>query len=113
MDKRNIRIGDWICDASNHDCELRAGMDELQYANIFVPIPLSRRFLKTFKPEEVSGRVFYYREEKNDSVVLEDMGGKWRLSIRTNDKVFEGIIKSVSQLQHLLSDCGIHWDICG
>lgn len=111
MDNRNIRIGNWICDASNFNYELRAGINELQYANIFVPIPIETRFLGGFKPEEVAGKIVYYREEGTRCATLEDLGGKWMLSIHTQFAKFEGTIRFVHELQNFLSDCQIYWDI--
>lgn len=111
MNNRNIRIGDWVCDPSNYNYEMRVGLNEIAYAHIFNPIKLSERFLGLFKREEIGGRETYFKGEETRNVALEKLVGKWRLSIHTEDKHFEGEIITVQDFQHLLSDCGIYWDI--
>jgi hypothetical protein len=64
MDKRNIRIGDWICDASNYNYVLRAGINEIQCAHIFTPT----QFMK------VEGTIRYVHELQH---FLLDCGIYW------------------------------------
>lgn len=111
MDKKGIRYGNWICDISNYNYELRAGLSEMQYAHIFEPIFLSRRFLKMFKVEVIGGKEMFFKEEGLTLVSLENLSDKWRLSIHTENMKVEGKIKYVHELQNLLFDCGIRWDI--
>lgn len=111
MDKRSIRIGNWVCDASNYNYELRVGINELEYANIFVPVKIAPRFLSIFREDDIAG--VYYKEENGAIVSIQKEGeGLWRLSIHTSSSKFEGYIRYVHELQNLLWDCGFKWDIC-
>jgi hypothetical protein len=113
MDKRNIRIGDWICDASNYNYVLRAGINEIQCAHIFTPLGLTDRFLWNFKIDTIGGEEVFYRNEGSQACSLQDEGGRiWRVSIHTQFMKVEGTIRYVHELQHFLLDCGIYWDIC-
>lgn len=113
MDKRSIRIGNWVCDASNYNYELRVGINELEYANIFVPVKIAPRFLSIFRKDEIEGKEVYYKEEKGAVVSVESIGqGLWRLSIYTSSCKYDGYIRYVHELQNLIADCGFKWDIC-
>lgn len=112
MNKRNIRVGDWITDASNYNYTLRAGINEIQCAHIFTPVPLAENYLRDFRTDTVGGQEVYYRSEGGQVCSLQDEGGKWRISIHTQFLKVEGTIRFVHELQHFLSDCGIYWDIC-
>lgn len=113
MDKRALRIGDWVQDATN-GYEIQISLVDLQYAYVFEPIFLSSKYLGEFGYEEMEGRKIYHKEEGLNVVTLEDLGEKWRLSIHTAWASFEGTIRYVSDLQHFLSDCQIYWKIgCG
>lgn len=111
MEKRALRLGNWICDASNYNYEFRAGINELQYSNIFVPIPLSDRFLKAFKVEHLGDSTMFYKEFVGGIVTIEKAGDVWNLRIHSGDNKVEWSIRFVHELQNFLSDCSVEVEI--
>lgn len=112
MDKRDIRIGNWVRDTANYNYEFRAGISAIECANLFSPIPISAKFLKEFKRDELMGNEIFHKDDGSGVVVVENNRTHWRLSIHTMSTKLETKIFYVHELQNFLSDCKIYWDIC-
>lgn len=112
MDKRLLRVGDWIVDQSNYNYEMRATTECIAFAHLFAPVTFGERFLSGFRKETLDGKDVWYRSEGENICSLEQDGERWRVSIHSEHLKIEGSIKFVFQLQHLLTDCQIYWDIC-
>ena len=113
MDNRNMRIGDFVKDpVQNYN--LRVGIEEIAYSEIFEGIPLTRRFFdkNDFAVDTTTGNEVLYRQEGGTFVTAEDKGdGCWYVQIRHGRMTFAGDIFTVHHFQHLLVDCLVFWKI--
>ena len=113
MDKRNMRIGDFVRDAEQNE-NLRVTLNEIEYSEIFEGIPLTMRFFdkNAFKIDTTTGNEVLYRQEGGAFVTAEDKGdGRWFVQIRHGKMKFAGDIFTVHHFQHLLVDCLVFWKI--
>lgn len=113
MDKRNMRIGDFVRDPEQND-NLIVTLNEIGYSELFEGIPLNRRFFdkNAFKVDTTTGNEVLYRQEGGAFVTAEDKGnGRWSVQIRHGKMIFAGDIFTVHHFQHLLSDCLVFWNI--
>ena len=113
MDKRNMRIGDFVRDPVQNE-NLRVTLNEIEYSEIFEGIPLNRRFFdkNAFSVDTTTGNEVLYRQEGGAFVTAEDKGdGRWFVQIRHGKMKFAGDIFTVHHFQHLLSDCLAFWKI--
>ena len=113
MDKRNMRIGDFVRDPVQNE-NLWVTLNEIEYSEIFEGIPLNRRFFdkNAFKVDTTTGNEVLYRQEGGTFVTSEDKGnGGWYVQIRHGRMTFAGDIFTVHHFQHLLVDCLVFWKI--
>lgn len=111
MERKSIRVGDWVNDPSNYNYELKAGVNEIQCAGLFNPITLKERYLAIFRCDILDGEKIYYKNEGANVVTLRLVGDNWEINIHSEKSVLKSEIKYVHELQHFLSDCGIGWEI--
>ena len=108
-----MRIGDFVKDpVQNYN--LRVGIDEISYSEIFEGIALTRRFFDKngFAVDTTTGNEVLYRQEGGAIVTAEDKGnGCWFVQIRHGNMTFAGDIFTVHHFQHLLVDCLVFWKI--
>ena len=113
MDNRNMRIGDFVKDpVQNYN--LRVGLNEIAYSEIFEGIALTRRFFdkNAFKVDTTTGNEVLYRQDGGAIVTAEDKGnGCWFVQVRHGRMTFAGDIFTVHHFQHLLTDCLVFWKI--
>ena len=113
MDKRNMRIGDFVRDPEQNG-NLIVTLNEIDYSELFEGIPLTRQFLdkNAFKVDTTTGNEVLYRQEGGTFVTADDKGdGCWYVQIRHGKMKFAGDIFTVHHFQHLLSDCLVFWKI--
>lgn len=111
MDKRDIRVGNWVFDTRNYNYEFKVDMEAISCSELFTPIELRDKFLESFHSEEIEGRKVYSREKDTNLIVLEKNDTNWRLSIHTPSTNVETSIRYVHELQNLMNDCHIYWEI--
>ena len=113
MDKRNMRIGDFVKDpVQNYN--LRVTLNEIEYSELFEGIPLTRRFFdkNDFAVDSTTGNEVLYKQDGGIFVTVEDKGaGKWFVQVRHGNMTFAGDIFTVHHFQHLLVDCLVFWKI--
>ena len=83
MDKRNMRIGDFVRDPVQNE-NLRVTLNEIEYSEIFEGIPLNRTFFdkNAFNVDTATGNEVLYRQEGGAFVTAEDKGdGLWVVQI--------------------------------
>ena len=113
MDKRNMRIGDFVRDPEQNE-NLKVTLNEIEYSEIFDGIPLKRRFFdkNAFKVDTATGNEVLYRQEGGAIVTAEDKGnGCWYVQVRHGRMSVAGNIFTVHHFQHLLSDWLVFWKI--
>ena len=113
MDKRNMRIGDFVRDPVQNE-NLWVTLNEIEYSEIFEGIPLNRRFFdkNAFKVDTTTGNEVLYRQDGGAIVTAEDKGnGCWYVQVRHGRMTFAGGIFTVHHFQHLLVDCLVFWKI--
>ena len=79
MDKRNMRIGDFVRDPEQNE-NLRVTLNEIEYSEIFEGIPLNRRFFdkNAFKVDTTTGNEVLYRQEGGAFVTADNnVGGRF------------------------------------
>lgn len=112
MDKRNLRIGDYVKDPNNYGYTIRVGIDELRYAELFQPAPLYDDFFTKngIIGEEIGGEINYYLSKGPISIRANKVGEKWNVSVRNmaEKRKFEGEIMAIHEFQHVLDDCFVH-----
>ena len=66
MDKRNMRIGDFVRDPEQNE-SLKVTLNEIEYSEIFEGIPLTRRFFdkNAFKVDSTTGNEVLYLDRKS------------------------------------------------
>lgn len=114
MDKRLLKIGNFVQDAKNQGYAIRVGISEMHYTELFEPIKLTGEFFLSneFKAEEFNGVKNYYRQDEDKSVVAHENCGVWEIDIRNGlDFRYTGKLTSVHELQNALADCFIYWKI--
>lgn len=115
MDKRVLRIGDFVQDAKNQGCAIRVGISEMHYTELFEPIKLTDEFFLSneFKLQEFNGEKNYYRQDEAKSVVAhQNKSGSWDIDIRNGqDFRYIGKLTAIHEVQNALSECFIYWKI--
>lgn len=112
MDKRALKIGDWVQDARNRDYPIKVGVAELRYTELFEPIKITEDVLvkNGFRAEEFNGEKNYFRSEGTQTAVAHRTGEVWDVDIRNgNTHRYIGKITAVHELRNALSDCFIYW----
>ena len=113
MDKRNMRIGDFVRDQAQNE-NLIVTLNEIDYSELFEGIPLTRQFFdkNAFDVDTPTGNEVLYRQEGGTFVTAEDKGnGRWYVQIQHGKMTFAGDIFTVHHFQHLLVDCLVFWKI--
>lgn len=115
MDKRVLRIGDFVQDTKNQGYAIRVGISEMHYTELFEPIKLTDEFFLSneFKMQEFNGEKNYYRQDEAKSVVAhQNKSGSWDIDIRNGqDFRYIGRLTAVHEVQNALSECFIYWKI--
>ena len=115
MDKRVLRIGDFVQDAKNQGYAIRVGISEMHYTELFEPIKLTDEFFLSneFKMQEFNGEKKYYRQDEAKSVVAhQNKSGSWDIDIRNGqDFRYIGKLTAIHEVQNALSECFIYWKI--
>ena len=115
MDKRVLRIGDFVQDAKNQGYAIRVGISEMHYTELFEPIKLTDEFFLSneFKLQEFNGEKNYYRQDEAKSVVAhQNINGSWDIDIRNGyDFRYIGKLTAIHEVQNALSECFIYWKI--
>lgn len=115
MDKRVLRIGDFVQDAKNQGYAIRVGISEMHYTELFEPIKLTDEFFLSneFKLQEFNEEKNYYRQDEAKSVVAhQNKSGSWDIDIRNGqDFRYIGRLTAIHELQNALSECFIYWEI--
>ena len=115
MDKRVLRIGDFVQDAKNQGYAIRVGISEMHYTELFEPITLTDEFFLAngFKAEEFNGEKNYYRHDDTMVVVAhQNINGSWDIDIRNGyDFRYIGKLTAIHEVQNALSECFIYWKI--
>ena len=113
MDKRNMRIGDFVRDPEQNE-NLRVTLNEIEYSEIFEGIPLTRRFFDKngFAVDTSTGDEVLFKQDGGIFVTAEEKGaGGWFVQVRHGKMTFAGDIFTVHHFQHLLVDCLVFWKI--
>ena len=116
MDRRVLKIGNFVQDAKNQGYAIRVGISEMHYTELFDPVKLSEDFflLNEFKLQEFNGEKNFYRQEDNKSVVAHQHGSGplWDIDIRNGqDFRYIGKLTAVHEVQNALAECFIFWKI--
>jgi len=110
MDKRNLRIGDYVKDPNNFGYTIKVGLDELRYSELFNPAPLYEEFFTKngFEVQELGGETNYFLSKGPVSIRANRVDEiLWSVSVRNlrDKRKFEGEIRAIHELQHATSDC--------
>jgi len=112
MDRRVLKIGNFVQDAKNQGYAIRVGISEMHYTELFEPIKLTDEFFLAngFKAEEFNGDKNYYRQEDTKVVVAhQNENGSWDIDIRNGqDFRYIGKLTAIHELQNALSECHIY-----
>ena len=115
MDKRVLKIGNFVQDAKNQGCAIRVGISEMHYTELFEPIKLTDEFFtgNGFKVEEFNNIKNYFRAEGEATMVAHKSNGPlWEIDIRNGlDFRYVGKLTAVHEVQNALSECFIYWKI--
>ena len=115
MDRRVLKIGNFVQDAKNQGYAIRVGISEMHYTELFEPIKLTDEFFLSneFKMQEFNGEKNYYRHEDTKCVVAnQSKSGSWDIDIRNGqDFRYIGKLTSIHEVQNALSECHIYWKI--
>ena len=115
MDKRVLRIGDFVQDAKNQGYAIRVGISEMHYTELFEPIKLTDEFFLSneFKLQEFNGEKNYYRQDEAKSVVAhQNKSGSWDIDIRNGqDFRYIGKLTAIHEVQNALFECRVYWKI--
>ena len=89
MDRRVLKIGNFVQDAKNQGYAIRVGISEMHYTELFEPIKLTDEFFLSneFKVQEFNGEKNYYRFR------------------------YIGKLTAIHEVQNALSECHIYWKI--
>ena len=113
MDKRNMRIGDFVRDPMQNE-KLIVTLNEIECSELFEGIPLTKKFFDKngFAVDTAIRNEVLYKQDREIFVTAEDKGaGKWFVQVRHGNMTFAGEIFTVHHFQHLLNDCLIFWKI--
>ena len=112
MDKRNLRIGDYVKDPNNYGYVCRVGIDELRYAEIFQPAPLYEEFFTKngIMPEGIMGETAYFLNTGPILINARKKGETWLVTVRNmaDNRKFDGEIRHIHEFQHILDDCHVN-----
>lgn len=111
MKAKEIRIGNLVMDATNYNYEVCVGIDELRCCNIFAPVPLKEKHLKSFKKEVILDKVVLFKDGNDSIVSVAPKDDGWSLTIHTPFAKYYGIIHYVHELQNIMVDCGLDWGL--
>lgn len=115
MDRRVLKIGNFVQDAKNQGYAIRVGISEMHYTELFEPIKLTDEFFLSneFKMQEFNGEKNYYRQEDTKGVVAhQNKSGSWDIDIRNGqDFRYIGKLTAIHEVQNALSECFIYWKI--
>lgn len=115
MDRRVLKIGNFVQDAKNQGYAIRVGISEMHYTELFEPIRLTDEFFLAngFKVEEFNNTKNFFRAEGSMSVVAhKGEGPTWDIDIRNGqDFRYVGKLTAVHEVQNALSECFIYWKI--
>lgn len=119
MDRRVLKIGNFVQDAKTQGYAIRVGISEMHYTELFKPIKLTDEFFlaNEFKMLEiwndVTGEKNYYRQDEAKSVVAhQNKSGSWDIDIRNGqDFRYIGKLTTIHEVQNALSECFIYWKI--
>ena len=115
MDKRVLRIGDFVQDAKNQGYAIRVGISEMHYTELFEPIRLTDEFFfaNGFKAEEFNNSKNFFRFEGSASLIAHKVEGPvWNIDIRNGqDFRYIGKVTAVHEVQNALFECRIYWKI--
>ena len=115
MDRRVLKIGNFVQDAKNQGYAIRVGISEMLYTELFEPIELTDEFFLSneFKVQEFNGEKNYYRQDEAKSVVAhQNKSGSWDIDIRNGQEFrYIGKLTAVHEVQNALSECFIYWEI--
>ena len=113
MDKRNMRIGDFVRDPVQNE-NLWVTLNEIECSEIFEGIALTRSFFDKngFVVDTSTGNEVLFKQDGGIFVTAEEKGvGRWFVQIRHGNMKFAGDIFTVHRFQHLLVDCLVFWKI--
>lgn len=113
MDKRNMRIGDYVRDPMQNE-KLIVTLNEIECSELFEGIALTRRFFEKngFVVDTSTGNEVLFKQDGGIFVTAEEKGaGMWFVQVRHGNMTFAGEIFTVHHFQHLLNDCLIFWKI--
>ncbi len=115
MDRRVLKIGNFVQDAKNQGYAIRVGISEMHYTELFEPIKLTDEFFLSneFELQEFNGEKNYYRQDEAKSVVAhQNKSGSWDIDIRNGqDFRYIGKLTAIHELQNALSECHIYLKI--
>ena len=114
MDRRVLKIGNFVQDAKNQGYAIRVGISEMHYTELFEPIKLTDDFflLNDFQMQEINGQRNFFRQEENTSVVAHQNGSAWEIDVRNGqDFRYVGRLTAIHEVQNALSECFIFWKI--
>lgn len=115
MDRRVLKIGNFVQDTKNQGYAIRVGISEMHYTELFEPIKLTDEFFLAngFEMQELNGERNYYRQEDTKSAVAhQNQFGSWYIDIRNGqDFRYIGVLTSIHEVQNALSECFIFWKI--
>lgn len=115
MNKYNVRCGDWAVDPRAYNYPMRLDVEAIACADMFVPIPVTSSFFveNDFKREEIDGVAYYHRSKGDEFVTLSKVAdNKWRITAKKGEEyLYNGFVFSVHEIQHILIDCTIYWEI--
>lgn len=110
MKSNEIRVGNIVMDASNHNYEINVGIDELRCCNLFTPVRIKKEhLLKWFQSEVISNKDVFFKEDDGNVCSISESNDGWAISIHSKFLKVEGMIHYVHELQNLLVDCGLNW----